>query len=206
MKRPAPTRAATASSFAPPKTSSTESSIEVKLEVIANPSSFAASGISSTCEPGRPECCRNRAPLSSQVRMRWLTSLSTWSASWVAAIDSGLFPDRANDTRRVGTSSGKLSRGSATMSVVATASTCRPSMRDSVGAAIEPTKAEVPAPVSTIRRPGRSSSRSRKASSSTRRPSTIRDTAVQTSGCWSISRTVAVAPGSTSWSAGSRDT
>ena len=53
------------------------------------------------------------------------------SASAVAAALSGLLPDLAKDTSRVGRSSARYSFGLETMSVVATASKRRPSRRDS---------------------------------------------------------------------------
>src|SRR5665647_834837 len=81
------------------------------------------------------------------------------------------------------------------MSVVARASTRRPRRRERAGAAISPTKADVPAPVRTMRRSERSSSGARKASSSSRRTATMAAASPQTSGCWAISRTVASEPG-----------
>ena len=165
----------------------------MKLDVIAKPWSLAASGMRSASERSAREWSSYSRPSGSQVSTRWWHSERNWSASSVAATLSGLLPDRAKDTSRVGRSSAKYSSGLETISVVATASTRRPVRRESAGARISPAKADVPAPVRTTRSPGRPSSGRRKRRcrrGATRRLFTSR----QTAGCWAISRAVARRP------------
>ena len=120
--------------------------------------------------------------------MRCQTSSTSSSASAVVARLSGLLPDRPKDTISVGVWRSKKSRGVATMSVVAMASTRRFRWRRRAGAAISPTNAELPAPVRMTRRSGRLAipRRNAAASSSTRPP-----TSRQAPGCCPISRMVA---------------
>ena len=70
--------------------------------------------------------CLARRPSGLQVMIRCRTSSSVASARSIAATLSGLSPDRANETSRVGVSGTRHSRGCVTRSVVGTALTQRP--------------------------------------------------------------------------------
>ena len=140
-----------------------------KLDVIANPTSSARSGMSRTSESARCRCSCASAPSALQVMTRWCVRERIRSARRLAATLSGLFPERANDTSSVGTSSARWWRGFETRSVVAMLSTRRPVARATVGATTPPANAEVPAPVRTICRSSSASSGARKSSRSARR-------------------------------------
>jgi hypothetical protein len=125
---------ATLDALSRPNVTAAITSIDVKLEVIANPRSLAASGSTST------HALRSRAPdLASapsalHVTIKWCARARNCSQRSSVATLSGLLPERANDTTSVGTSRCSQRSGPATRSVVAMASTRRSRCRDSAGA------------------------------------------------------------------------
>ena len=163
----------------------------VKLDVMAKPRSLAAGGMSSTSESGRSAWALASWPCRLQVMTRWRTDDSSSSARPVVAVLSGLSPERASETSSVGTSSPRTSRGLATMSVVAAASTRRRSRPVSAGASTWPANADVPAPVRMIRARGSLSSGRRKPSVVARSCSACAATSFHSPGCWRISAAVA---------------
>src|SRR5580658_5962619 len=165
----------------------------VTLDVMAKPWSLHSSGSSSTY-PWRTVRARwQSSPSRLQVTMRCAQRPMRCSASSRAPTLSGELPERAKCTMRVGLSDASVLAGTATISVVAMASTRRELTRTSAGARHSPTKDELPAPVRTTRSPASASSGGRKVRSAVS-AAMSRAISRHRSGCCAISRAVAAAP------------